>query len=259
MAGLRPLSALKDEDFRRISFVGRCEQNQWATTRDNKLEIMMSAEPGESCEARLHFREPQRLERTWQASSLWSGVPAPNNAWPSNSSAPEKAIGRQPRAHPALHASRTNGPPTPCTFRDIRKGSPDKSISEIRFIAMSETGRSAPSLFIGDIAFSSEAADAAAAARRRRQHAVAPDIPLERQMVCVSANELSSLQTPPRIVAMTISAEFKRLGGMLLAQARTLSKTSARSGRRVPGVGSHGPVADPAQKSVDRLARVPSV
>ena len=56
------LPSLKDDDFRRISFVGRCEQNQWATSRDNKLEIMMSAEPGESCEARLHFRLPQDLK-----------------------------------------------------------------------------------------------------------------------------------------------------------------------------------------------------
>ena len=54
--------SLKADDFRRISFVGRCEQNQWSTNKDDKLEVMMSAESGESCEARLHFREPMELK-----------------------------------------------------------------------------------------------------------------------------------------------------------------------------------------------------
>src|SRR5262245_19951209 len=64
-----PLSAhahlfpsLKADDFKRISFVGRCEQNQWSTNKEDKLEIMLSAEPGESCEARLHFQTPQELK-----------------------------------------------------------------------------------------------------------------------------------------------------------------------------------------------------
>src|SRR6266498_2185355 len=45
--------SLRAENFRRISFVGRCEQNQWSTNKEDKVELMMSAEPGESCEARL--------------------------------------------------------------------------------------------------------------------------------------------------------------------------------------------------------------
>src|SRR5450755_5040890 len=53
---------LSDSDFKRISFVGRCDQNQWSTNKDNQVELMMSAEPGESCEARLHFRQPQELK-----------------------------------------------------------------------------------------------------------------------------------------------------------------------------------------------------
>src|ERR1051326_3668976 len=53
---------LTDQDFKRISFVGRCEQNQWDTTLSGNLEIMMSAEPGESCEARLHFETPREIK-----------------------------------------------------------------------------------------------------------------------------------------------------------------------------------------------------
>src|SRR5262245_30735447 len=50
-AGLLPI--LKDGEFKRISFVGRCEQNQWSSNKDESIELMLSAEPGESCEARL--------------------------------------------------------------------------------------------------------------------------------------------------------------------------------------------------------------
>src|SRR5882672_7443646 len=33
-----------------------------ATSKNDMLEIMMSAEPGESCEARLHFQEPRDIK-----------------------------------------------------------------------------------------------------------------------------------------------------------------------------------------------------
>src|SRR5438552_18953762 len=61
---------LNENNFKRISFVGRCEQNQWSTSKDGQLEIMLSAEVGESCEARLHFREPQEL-KNFSSMQFW--------------------------------------------------------------------------------------------------------------------------------------------------------------------------------------------
>jgi len=227
-AHARALPALKDDDFRRISFVGRCEQNQWATSRDNKLEIMMSAEPGESCEARLHFRDPQKLKNL---ASLRFMV---RSSRPKQRMAIELVSAEADDSEDSLARTRPfsvsdDWTPNALHFQNIKKGSPDKAISEIRFIAMSENGHSAPSLFIGDIRFL-ELSGSPTNTSAGPAIGTAPGIPLERQMVCVSANELSSMQPPPHTAALTLTAEIKRLFGMLLAIAMTISPMAQKIG-----------------------------
>jgi glycosidase len=222
-AHARALPALTDEDFRRISFVGRCDQNQWATTKANQLEIMMSAEPGESCEARLHFKKPRDLK---DLAALRFMV---RSSRPKQHMAIELVSAEEDDSEDSLARTRPFTVTDEWTanalhFQNLKKSSQDKSISEIRLIAMSETSRSAPSLFIGDIRFLEASGMPGEAAAAGAAIGTAPGIPLERQMVCVAANELSAMMPPPsRLMAMTLTAEVKRLFGMLMEQVMSLS------------------------------------
>jgi len=232
-----PMPSLTDKDFQRISFVGRCEQNQWATTRDGKLEIMMSAEPGEACEARLHFSAPQELG---DLASLQLMV---RSSRPKQRMAIELVGSSEGGLEDSLARTRPFSVSDDWTqnalrFQRYTNGGQLKDITEIRFITFSETGRSAPSLYISDIRFfelpkpvlpahAETAAENAASAAT-----VAPaaaDIPLERQMVCVSANELSSLQPPAgRVSAMGLAADLKTLGQSLVSRMMIMSKSQQR-------------------------------
>jgi glycosidase len=226
---------LKGDDIKRISFVGRCEQNQWSTDKDDKLEIMMSAESGETCEARLHFREPQELKSLASLQFMVrSSRPKQRMAIELVGNADDDPEDSLARTRPFTVSD--EWAPDALRFQRMKRGWRPKTISEIRFIAMSETGRSSPSLFIRDVRFAgisknlSEAAAGAANATEGGTNeiasAVAADIPLERQLVCVAANDLASLQAqPPRTVPATLTAELKRLWEMLLTKAYFLSST----------------------------------
>jgi glycosidase len=231
-AEAKVLPALKGDDFRRISFVGRCEQNQWSTSRDNKLEVMVSAEPGESCEARLHFSEPQHLkELAAMRFMVRSSRPKQRLAVELVAAGGDDTEDSLARTRPFTVSEQWT--PNALHFQYLKKGDRDKSLSEIRFIAMSETGQSAPSLFIGDIRFISRAHGAAASGAPEtvvgNALGTAPGIPLERQMVCVSANELSAMQPPSGpMTVTTLTSETKRLLGMFFDQAVSLFANSQK-------------------------------
>jgi len=248
-APARSLAPLNDDDFRRISFVGRCEQNQWATNRDHALEMMMSAESGESCEARLHFRTPQDLKTLAGLHfKVRSSRPKQRMAIELVSSSGSDQEDSLARTRPFSVSDEWTR--DALRFQRIRNGEQLKDITEIRFIAFSETGRSAPSLYVSDIRFfefpkaapgahaagttgatgaTGAAGAAAEAAASATVPPVAPDIPLERQMVCVSANELSSMQPPAaRVTAMGLAADLKSLAQSLLAAAIGMSKARQR-------------------------------
>jgi len=226
--------SLKADDFRRISFVGRCDQNQWSTDKGDKLEVMMSAEPGESCEARMHFREPQELKNLASLQFMVrSSRPKQRMAIElvgNTEGDPEDSLAR---TRPFSVSDDWN--PDALRFQKVKKGWQPKAISEIRFIAMSETGRSAPSLFIRDVRFSGtpkNAAEGTAEAAATEGGAndvaspVAADIPLDRQLVCVAANDLPSLQNPiPHGAPATLSSEFKKLFGMLMIKSAAITAT----------------------------------
>lgn len=191
----KPYPALKDEDFKRITFVGRCAQNQWATSKDEKLEIMISAEPGESCEARLHFAEPQDLTNIAGLRFLVrSSRPKQRMAIELVSNIEGDADESVARTRP--FSVTDEWAPNGIRLQRMKKGWQPKAIKEIRFITMSEVGKSAPSLFLGDIRFTERRMAALLNGNSDSAAPLAADIPLDRQMVCVAANELSSLQKP---------------------------------------------------------------
>src|ERR1019366_1593806 len=141
---------LTDSDFNRISFVGRCEQNQWATSKDNQLEIMMSAESGESCEARLHFSAPVKLKNLGSLQFLVRSSPPKQRMSiemvETTEGDPEESLART-----RSFAVSDEWGPDALRFHHMKKGWRPQSISEIRFVAMSDTGRSAPTLFIKEL------------------------------------------------------------------------------------------------------------
>lgn len=192
------MPSLTEDDFKRISFVGRCEQNQWSTTKEGKLELMLSAEPGEACEARLHFREPQPLKNFSGLQFLVrSSRPRQRMAIElvgNTSGDPEDSLAR---TRPFQITD--EWAPDAMRFHHLRKGWQPTAISEIRFIALSESGRSAPALFVKGVRFVSafKGGSEPAADSNEIVSPVAADIPLDRQLVCVAANELPGLQSPP--------------------------------------------------------------
>ncbi len=225
---------LIDDDFKRISFVGRCEQNQWSTSKGGAVEIMMSAESGESCEARLLFSAPVKLKHVGSLQFLV------------RSSRPKQRMAIEivgtVEGDPEENLARTRPfavsdewGPDALRFQHMKKGWRPQSISEIRFVAMSDTGRSAPSLFIKEIRFASipksllNAAGMAGAAEvgtSEISQPAAADIPLEHQLVCVSASDLQSLQNPPpRAPPGSVPSELKRLFDLLLLKACSMSAT----------------------------------
>jgi len=232
-ASARLFPSLKAEDIRRISFVGRCEQNQWSTDKDDKIEIMMSAEPGESCEARLHFREPQELK---YLASLQFIV---RSTRPKQRMAIELVGNTDGDPEDSLARTRPfsvsdEWTPDALRFQQVKKGWRPKAISEIRFISLSDAGRSAPSLYIKEVRFagspknlSASAANAEAVAEGGASEVAAPvaaDIPLDHQLVCVAANDLPSLQAQgPRAIPTSITSEFKRLFQMIKAKAMNIT------------------------------------
>ncbi len=232
LAHARLFPALKADDFRRISFVGRCEQNQWSTNKDDKLEIMMSAEPGESCEARLHFREPQEL-KTLASLQFFVRSSKPKQRMAIElvgitSGDPEDSLAR---TRPFSVTDEWS--PDALRFQKIKKGWRPKAVSEIRFITMSDVGRSASSLFVRDVRFSGTPKGTLESPAALEGNAtdiaspVATDIPLDHQLVCVAANDLANLQSQPlRGTPNTLSSEFNRMMGMLLTFSMGISNTA---------------------------------
>ncbi len=215
---------IKDDDIKRISFVGRCDQNQWSTNRANEVEITMSAEPGESCEARLYFHEKRLLKDLGGFQfHVKSSRPKQRMAVEIvgiTEGDPEDSLART-RPFPVTD----EWSPDALRFQNMKKGWQPKAISEIRLIAMSDVGRSAPTLSIKNIRFvgvtpqtgagngSNEVATPAAA-----------DIPVDRQLVCVAASDLPGLQAPQaRPTGTNIRAEIKHLLGLLIYRLRLIA------------------------------------
>ena len=226
LAHAKLLPALKADDFKRISFVGRCEQNQWSTNKDDKLELMLSAEDGDTCEARLHFSKPQELKALSSLQFMArSSRPKQRMAIElvgTSEGDPEDSLAR---TRPFTVSDEWN--PDALRFQRVKKGWRPTAISEIRFIAMSEAGRSAPSLFIRDVRFSGMSKDGTAEGPASEiASPVAADIPLDHQLVCVVTGDLPSLQAMPlRTGPVTIASEFKRLFSMLLYKAMGFTRT----------------------------------
>jgi glycosidase len=232
----RLLPPLNEDDFRRISFVGRCAQNQWATNRDHTLEMMMSAESGESCEARLHFRTPQDLKTLAGLQfKVRSSRPKQRMTIELVSSSEGEMEDSLARTRPFTVSDEWTR--DALRFQRVRNAGQLKDITEIRFITYSETGHTAPSLFISGIRFFEFPKRAAGAATEATPEAAAAatvppaaaDIPLEHQMVCVSANELSSLQPPgSRVSTMGLVADLKALAQALIERAIEMSQAQKR-------------------------------
>lgn len=218
------LPVLKDSDFKRITFVGRCEQNQWSTNRADKVEITMSAETGESCEARLHFREKMTLsDLGGMQFMVKSSRPKQRMAIElvgTTDGDPEDSLAR---TRPFMVSG--EWAPDALRFQHMKKGWRPKEISEIRFIAMSDTGRSAPTLSIQEVRFFTVNKTGAGADTHEIVTPAAADIPVDRQIVCVAANDLPGLQAQlPGVRSGSIRSEAKHLFGLFLLKANHISR-----------------------------------
>jgi glycosidase len=228
------LPTLKDKDFKRISFVGRCEQNQWSSDKNDIVEITMSAEPGESCEARLHLREKRELKDLGGMQFfVKSSKPRQKMAIElvgTTEGDPEDSLAR---TRPFTVTS--DWGPDALRFQHMKKGWRPRAISEIRLIAMSDAGRrSVPTLSIRDVRFFSVAPEThQAGVVNEVATPAASDIPVDRQLVCVAADELSGLQAQaqgPRTAAITVRSSIENLLGLLAAKANRIPRKHYTTG-----------------------------
>src|ERR1700687_1089243 len=195
--------------------------------------MMLSAEPGESCEARLHFRKPQEL-KSLEGLQFMVRSTRPKQRMAIELVGMSEGDPEESLARTRPFSVTDEWAPDALRFQHMKKGWRPQTIFEIRFIAMSDTGRSAPSLYIREVRFagipkplSKAAAKAAGASEGGAAEIALPaaaDIQLERQLVCVAANDLPGLKAkPPPLAGLTLASEFKRLLGMLIARAMTIS------------------------------------
>lgn len=139
-----PLTA---EDVHKITFTGRCLEKQWSASREGQLEILLAAEPGEFCVAHLKLQTPLDLHH------------AHGMRFTARGSRPRQFVAMEFIGQSAEDDALTRARSRPFLITDewtedalrfdrVKPGWNPQSLHEIRFIAMSNAGRSSPTLSI---------------------------------------------------------------------------------------------------------------